>query len=462
MTTRTPRAGRTPATSGSATSGSATSGTAKNHLVFVHSNHGNHYYLGDRHRIAMYQQEADPHTPDHDITGIGRFMLIRVEQPTEEIYLRVALSKTFMGADRTSWTPPRTRVLADTEAPRILAQKDLLLNFVGNGAVNRIIGPIRPVWQDGAAYIAIDLAETALQFRPKRSGLQALYNTGIPLDSRLLVAYGRDISALSPAEVAALPRPTRLAKFPSDIVLARGLEFSGIYEDGWLSPRTEFVLGAAPAGAALRLRGYVPELPGLPLGRGVFKISLNGRDFELPAATGTFDWLLPIANAASTTRLSIIPSASAILPNGDNRPVGAKLELLEILPSLPGPTFDFATPGALRLAAAGVDQDGWLSRAAALYLPANAVATDVTLRLEIPDWSGARTTTLSTQLADTPAVTHSLAAGAYATLRVRLPASPTPQTLRLASPSDFALPAPDTRRRTGRLLQVDLAPVPSP
>lgn len=445
--------------------------TASNHLVFVHSNRGNHYYLGDRHRIAMYQQEADPHTPDHDITGIGRFLLIRVEQPTEEIYLRVALSKTFMGANHTSWTPPRNRVLAPGEAPRVLAQTDVPLNFVGNGAVNRIIGPIRPVWQDGAAYVAIDLAEQPVQFLEKRRGLQALYNTRIPLDSRLLVAYGRDISALSPAQVAALPRPTRVAKFPSDIVLARGLEFSGIYEDGWLSPHSEFVLGSATAAAAssaspspaatagaLRLRGYVPELPEMPLGRGTFKISVNGQHFELPAATGTFDWLLPLANSSEPTRLAIVPSASALLPNGDNRPVGAKLDLLEVLPALPGRTFDFGTAGSVRLAAAGIDQDGWMSRDAVIHFPASDTATDATLRIENPDWSGAPTTTLSTQAGADPAVAHRLAAGAYANLRVRIPASATPRTVRLSAPADFPLPAPDTRRRTGRLLQVELAP----
>jgi hypothetical protein len=434
-----------------------------NHLVFVHSNRGNHYYLGDRHRIAMYQQESDPHTRDHDITGIGRFMLIRVEQPSEEIYLRIAATKTFMGmtkgVTRTTWTPARSRELAENEAPRILAQKDIPLGFVGNGAVNRIIGPIRPVWQDGAAYVAIDFAELPAQFMPKRSGLQALYNTNIPLDSRLLVAYGRDISALSPAEYAALERPTRIAKFPSDIVLARGLEFSGIFEDGWLSPQTDFVLGGAKPGAALRLRGYVPELPGMPLGKGTLKISLNGVFFELPAATGTFDWLLPIS-AAATTRLSIVSTATAQLPNGDDRPVGAKLDLLEILPSLPSRTFDFATAGAIRLASNGIDQDGWMAKQATLYLPASTTPTEVTLKIENPDWSGAPTTVLRTQVAGAAAITHTLAAGAYATLKIRLPASPAAQTLRLEGAVDFSLPAPDGRRRMGRLLQVDISPAP--
>ena len=446
----------------------AASPAAANHLVFVHSGRGNHYYLGDRHRIGIYQQEADPHTSLQDITGLGRFMLIRVEQPTEEIYVRVALSKSFMGSKHTSWTPERSRVLSAAEAPRILAQKDVPLGFVGHGAVNRIIGPLRPVWQDGAAYLALDLAETPVQFPYKRRGLQSLYNARIPLDSRLLVAYGRDISALSPAEVAALKRPTRLANFPADLVHARGLEFSGIFEDGWLSPHSEFIFGHAPAGSSLRLRGYVPELPGLPLGRGTLQVNVNGRTFELPAATGTFDWLLPVSVTAGPTKITLRPSATAPLPNEDDRPVGAKLALLEILPTLPSRTFDFATAGALRLAAEGIDQDGWMARQATLHLPASTSAQDVTLRIEVPDWSGTPATTLRSQLipvgdvpAATPAVTtHTLTAGAYAAVIVRIPASATPQMLRIEAAADFSLPAPDARRRAARLLQVEFAGPP--
>ena len=430
-----------------------------NHLVFVHSNRGNHYYLGDRHRIALFQQEADPFSTEQDIAGLGRFMIIRVEQPTEEIYLRIAASKSFLGRNRTSWTPPRTRVLAADEAPRILATTDVPLNFTGHGAVNRIIGPIRPIIKDGAAYIALDFAEIPQQFVPRRRGLQSLYNTDIPLDSRLLVAYGRDISALTATQVAALPRPTRLGDFPRDLILARGLEFSGIYEDGWLSPQSEFTLGRPAASSVLRLRGYIPELAGTKLGTGQITLTLNGCVYTLPAVTGTFDWLLPLAPAApgeNTTRLALAFTATGDLTDGDDRPVGAKLALLEVLPALPGRTFDFATSGALRPAAHGIDQDGWLARTSTIELPALPVATDVLLKIEFPDWTGGKPSTLRTSLSDGSApVDHPLLPGQYATLRVHLSPSATPRTLRLEAAADFPLPAPDTRRRAARLLQLD-------
>lgn len=421
-----------------------------NHLVFVHSGRGNHYFLGDRNRIGLYQQEADPFTDRQDITGLGRFLLLRVEQPSAEFYLRISASKTFMGRGHTAWTGD-ARILGETEVP---------LDFTGNGAVNRIVGPIRPVWRDGAAYIAIDFFETPVQFPYKRTGLQSLYNNNIPLDSRLLVAYGRDISALTAAEVAALSRPARLARFPEDILTARGLEYSGIFEDGWLSPHSEFVLGGSTAVGCVRLRGYVPELPGSPLGRGILKLTADGREIELPAATGTFDWLVPVP-AAATTRLALRFTASAALPNGDERPTGAKLELLEVLPSLPANSFNFATPGELRLAANGIDQDGWLARGATIEIPATTSPGELVLQLEYPDWAGAKETVLRAQLSDSAAaVTTALKPGAYSTFRIPLPAAAKSRTLRLEASEDFPLPAPDTRRRAGRLLQLEFAPAP--
>jgi hypothetical protein len=195
------------------------------------------------------------------------------------------------------------------------------------------------------------------------------------------------------------------------------------------------------------------------------KVAVNGRELELPAATGTFDWLLPMPAATSTsttaTSVSVIFTVTTKLPGGDERPTGGKLELLEVLPALPTSTFDFGTPGAVRLAATGVDQDGWIARSATLELPASPTATDVAMRFEYPDWSGKKSAALHAQLADgSAATTQTLAPGEYTTFRVRVPASAAPRTLRLDTPEDFSLPAPDTRRRAARLLQVDLAAVP--
>ncbi|MBL9200558.1 MAG: hypothetical protein JNL39_08630 [Opitutaceae bacterium] len=421
---------------------------ARNHLVFVHTGRGNHYYLGDRNRIAIFQQEADPYTPRQDITGLGRFILMRAEQPDQEFYLRISASKTFMGRGHTSWS----------SNSRVLGEKELPLAFPGHGAVNRIVGPVRPVIRDGAAYLAIDFNETPVQFPYERSGLEALYNTVVPLDSRKLVAYGRDISALSAAQLAALPRPTKLTQFPDDLLFARGLEFAGIYEDGWLSPESEFTLGGGP-GAWVRVRGFVPELPGNPLGRGTLTVTAAGKKFEVPAAVGSFDWLLPAGSADHLARLNLRFSSTAPLPNRDDRPVGAKLEWLEVFPSLPTHTFEFGKTTAARLASTGIDQDGWFARAATVQLPPFATEHDVILTLEFPSWSSAKEMALTAHWPGaTPASRVTLKPEGLSTLRVRLPASAASRTLRIEAADDFQLVAPDTRRRSGRLVQMEVQP----
>lgn len=424
---------------------------ARNHLVFVHTGRGNHYYLGDRERIAIFQPESDLYTKKQDITALGRFMLMRVERPDPEFYLRISATKTFMGDGHTRWSP----------GAAILGERPVPLGFPGHGAVNRIVGPIRPVYRDGVAYIGLEFDELPFQFRNRRTGLQSLYNTVVPLDSRKLVAYGRDISALSAADVAALDRPSRLARFPDDLLFAKGLEFSGIFEDGWLSPESEFTFAGTPAAGIVRVRGYVPDIPGLALGSGRLLATVGGTTFDLPAAHGAFDWLIPVPAAAPLTRLHLRFTATAKLLDEDNRPVGGKLELIEVLPALPTHTFDFGTAGSARLPATGIDQDGWLGRRVTITLPAGGKRV-LRLKLEYPDWSkkpsGHITTAFS--VGATVPVGHTLPAAAYTTLDLPVAASAAPQTFTFTADDDFPLPAPDPRRRSARLVVAELQPVP--
>ena len=422
----------------------------RNHLVFVHSGRGNHYYLGDRNRIAIFQPEADLYTDRQDMTGVGRFLLLRVERADEEFFLRIAATKTFMGAGHTAWST----------GARILATRDVPLRFKGNGAVNRIVGPIRPVILDGAAYLAIDFNESPSQFPSPRAGLQALYNTVVPLDSRKLVAYGRDLSVVSRAELAALRRPSTLKKFPEDLVFARGLEFAGVYEDAWLSPESEFTLSAGAAGGLVRVRGEVPELPGSGLGSGTLRARLNGFEFTLPATSGEFDWLLPLPETGDATRLNLHFTATTKLTGGDARPIGGKLRSIEVLSNLPQKEMSFAAvPGQPRLPSEGIDADGWMQRTVRLHVPGGGRRV-LSLKVEFPDWSGKKTGSLRSGIAGVSGTReHTLTAGQYAMIEIGLPASTGLQTVEISGADDFPLPSPDGRRRTGRLVSAELIPV---
>ncbi|MEY2879567.1 MAG: hypothetical protein RLZZ15_1947, partial [Verrucomicrobiota bacterium] len=420
----------------------------ENCLVFVHSGRGNHYYLGDRRRIAFFQQEPDPFLDGRYFNGLGRFLLLRVERPTEKFYLRIAATRSLLSG-RTAWS----------QTARVYSTTETRLGDLGDGAFNRIIGPLQPLEHRGAWFVAIDFEDIPKTIVGPRTGLKGLYHEGIPLDYRRLIGWARDISAVSEEKMAQLVRPTRVADFPADLVNATGLEFAGAYEDGWLSPRSEFTLGPSAAGGVLRLRGAAPDLARTPAGPATLLVTVGGREFTLPVVAGAFDWLLPIPAASLTTKVALRFSSVATLPGADARPVGAKLENLELLPALPGRIFDYSTVGAPRLAAHGIDQDGWLARRATIEVPALAAPATLEIKFECPALAGAAPNPLQVALAGVPtSAGHVLEPANYSTLRLPLPASAVPRTLTLEAATDYPLPAPDTRRRIARVLQLEIIP----
>jgi hypothetical protein len=417
---------------------------AANRLVFVHSNLGNHYYLGDRRKISYFQQQPDYFQKAGVFNGIGRFLLLRVEHPSDPLYLRVAVTKTLMGGGRNTWSP----------GAAILGKGTVPLGAVGSGALNLIAGPVSPVWFDGTAYIALDFDQPASQYPIYRTGLKALYNTEVNLDYRRLVAYARDISALSPEERDALPKPRSLSRFPLDLVRADGLEFSGIYEDGWLSPDSEFILGAARAGESVRIRGYVPELPGAKAG-GELVITINrGLAFRVSAPPGPFSWVVPVAEPGKTTRVALHFTSGGPLPNGDGRPAAAKLDSLDIGPTPVG-RCEFAAGGSPRFPCEGVDQDGWAVAADDIALPVNPSVYALRFEFEYPGWPGIPAQgAVSILIEGQPARTLALKPGTNSVTLPLMPGSPV-RHVHLQAKGTFRLPAPDGRERAFRLLSVE-------
>ena len=420
---------------------------AKDRLAFIDSDRGNQYYLGDRRKISYFQQQPDYYNMTGEFNGIGRFLLLRVERPSDPLYLRISATRTLMGGGNNTWSPNAA----------VIGQSVVPLGAVGSGALNRIAGPVRPVWLNGVAYIALDFNQPALPYPIHRTGLKALYNTDVNLDYRRLVAYARDISALSPEELDALPRPRSITRFPLDLVQASGLEYSGIYEDGWVSPDAEFVLGGAHPGEAARLRGYVPELPGTkPDGELVIRIN-NGSVFRVSAHPGFFNWVVPVEEPAKMTRIALHFTESGPLPQGDDRPAAAKLSSLEIGPDMTN-HFDFATVGSARPPSEGIEEDGWAGDRDDFALPVGPSVSAVKFEFEFPGWEG---------IPADSAVVISVEGGAAQTLALKpgrnsvtVPLMPGPlvRLVHLECNRTFRLPAPDGRERAFRFLSVEEIP----
>ena len=415
----------------------------ENLILFIHSSLGNHYYLGDRSAISFYQQEDDYYDSSSKINGMGRFFLFRIDNPTKEVYLRLAATKTLMGVDNKTWSHQAS----------VRGSNEVVIPFTGSGAANLFIGPISPLKFGEHAYVSLDMGEIPRPFPSNRGGFKALYNRSVPLDYRLLTSYGRDISLVSSKEYESLVRPIRIDKFPDDLIHARELEFSGIYEDGWLSPDVSFVLGESHPGDVVRVRLQVPTHVFSTNSVGEARISVNKATPTVIAVTANdFDWLLPIQNPGKKTELSISFSMHGSLKYPDNRVVSAKLDSIKLLSIS---KVDFTSATGPRPPTHGIDLDGWCESKAAFDMPISEQSNGVVLNINYPGWWNAPlTSSVSISVDNEAPHNYSLKQGINT---ITVPALPGVSARRIYMQSSqlLSLPKPDSRERAFCLLSAE-------
>ncbi|HKB39535.1 MAG TPA: hypothetical protein VKD72_24070, partial [Gemmataceae bacterium] len=227
--------------------------SVRNHLVFVHSQKGAYYYHADESwKISFTQLESDPLFGMGSMAGLGRHFLFEVLNPTPKVRLVVELSSTLKN-DGENRLPPA--VCIGTER--------VPLPLEGCGSARVYSPPLSPQLIQDRSYIGIDMGVEGTQFKDRRSGLAALWGKWLHSDRRHLVAFGRDISVISEEEYARLKPPSVLSSFPQNLA-SRDLEYSGLYEDGWVA-RSAYVWLRRPAGPCeLVVQGEVPQLDGVP------------------------------------------------------------------------------------------------------------------------------------------------------------------------------------------------------
>jgi hypothetical protein len=141
------------------------------------------------------------------------------------------------------------------------------------------------------------------------------------LDNRYLTAFVRNISLVTDEQARALKPPHAVSSFPADLAY-EGLQYSGIYEDGWISERAFFILQPRTPGEVLEVRGMVPMIA-----RADFKttltVSVDGREVARKTlGLGDYVLKIPLASAADSRRIDLAFDQTQTLPGGDNRPTG--------------------------------------------------------------------------------------------------------------------------------------------
>src|SRR5262249_46614411 len=160
----------------------------------------------------------------------------------------------------------------------------------------------------------------------RRQGLMRLFGTDVRRDPRYPVGWARDISVLSRAESVGKP-PHRLTQFPQDLADS-ALEYSGIYEDGWVAEEAYVVL-AAPAGRPiLRIAGDVPGVGDLKFVTSL-RVAIDGREVaRRMVSPGRFEIVTAVSTGSGAMRVSLHFSRVQSLPGADGRDVAARLRAI--------------------------------------------------------------------------------------------------------------------------------------
>jgi hypothetical protein len=172
---------------------------------------------------------------------------------------------------------------------------------------------------DGHPFVFLDVGEQARIHYDKRTGLDSLFGADIPTDTRRLTGYVRDISLVSGGQYSDLRPPLMVSRFPADLANT-ALQYSGVYEDGWVAKDSYFVLGGG-ARADLEVRAAVPAGAG-----GRLEILVNGRQLDdLAAPPGALAVRVPVSASKTPRKVELRFTGLVRLPAPDFRPVSAHL-----------------------------------------------------------------------------------------------------------------------------------------
>jgi hypothetical protein len=286
----------------------------RNLLAFVNSAMGQHYTVAVGRFVSFYQLEPDPYHVG-DISAFGRYALFRVLGGQSRVRVAVDMTST-LANDADNRLPPAA-ILGNGRTP---------LPVEGRGSARVVSAPVTPQVIDGVPYIMVDMGRAPTQLHTPLTGVANLWSKGVSVDTRFSTVRLRDISLISDSQYAALRPPAMLSRFPSDLTHP-DLQYSGIYEDGFVGPRSYAVLRAG-ANAPLHVAGTL-GLGGVISNTGTLTVLVDGHVVREGTLSGpNVDWTIPVRGPAGDEKVELRFSFSSHLPGADMRPASAQLTAL--------------------------------------------------------------------------------------------------------------------------------------
>jgi hypothetical protein len=295
----------------------------QNHLVFVSSEFGLPYYTPSADRsqgvISMYQLEDDFFFRGGTMAALGRTSLFRVLNPAT--HARVVLEYTAsLNQDHENLIP----------AASAIGETRTQFTAVGRGSARLISPEVQPQQIAGGDYVALDMGEWGHTFPDRRSFIMGLWGRRYVADNRRIVGFCRDISLISDDRYASLQAPKAIQTFPSDLS-NKNLEYSGIYEDGWVAESSDMVLQQDSGDSYLVVSVMVPMLQGQMAASWV-ALLVDGREVERKRlASSGVGFNVPV-RGEGRRRIGLRFDKAVSLPSPDTRPVSARLRYVGFQP----------------------------------------------------------------------------------------------------------------------------------
>jgi hypothetical protein len=412
----------------------------KDRLVFQHSELSPHYYSAARFRAAFFQREAEPvsNTGSY-FHGTGQYNEFHVINPSPDLRVMIDFTRTSLGHGRTQ-LPEKAIIVGD---------EDYRIPFVGSGSARIFSQIIKPEYYEKQAYFMIDFGDQASVIEKLKTGLMRWYGRKFALDDRNLIGFTRDISVLSDDQYRAMVRPSKISRFPDDLLEDKTLEYSGLYEDGWMG-RDAFVrLGASHTGQVLYFKGYIPDIPRFQKAGVDATISINEKPTEVVnLKAGRFTLTRLIKDSSDVTSISLHFSDAQIYDNDkDKREVSAFVNEISIQDVPDFSSFrSVANAAGEKFGVTGIDDDGWIAKSAEFKAPSFDGFKVLKIDLEMPGWAPIASNALTASVDGVVIKSATVPRQTFESVYVPLPPGPQ-RTVHLDASSVFALPG-DGRMRS--------------
>jgi hypothetical protein len=224
----------------------STASQAVNRLVFVPTDLGQETYFGGR--VGLFRLERDIYYPGGVFEALGRYLVFHIAAPSAHPRIAISMTNT-LKTDGRNALPPMV----------VVGGRRLRFPIVGRGAA-RVFSPVfSPQTLAGMDFVGVDVGVDETPVREtKRTNLMLLFGRSVRADERNMTLFARDISVIDDADYRRLAAPSHVERFPADLA-DPNLEFSGIYEDGWTSESSRFVLQSNHSSTVV-VRGTVPTV----------------------------------------------------------------------------------------------------------------------------------------------------------------------------------------------------------